>query len=187
MSKMNPVTLARASSEASADPLPISYATSKGGHHRSNSTGGSTPSGPTAINNHQSAFKNCLKSIPVPSALQQGIQCVRVHANGKTATQYLTLSQDKFTLYVTLQPLYGTNNKEQLKHKGGGMASWLFRRSSSADSSSAVNGSGTVEATILPSTTPTARKRNSSIRAIDIGAIHRIQRGHANRRFEMLK
>jgi hypothetical protein len=186
MSKMNPVTLARASSEASADPLPHSF-TNDNGHQRSNSTGGSTPSGSTAVNNHQSAFKHCLKYIPVPSALQQGIQCLRVHANGKTEIQYLTLSQDKFTLYVTTQPLYGTNNNTQLKHKGGGMASWLFRRSSSADSTSTLNGTGTGEANIPPSTTPTARKRNSAIRAIDIGAIHRIQRGHANRRFEMLK
>ncbi|KAG7363402.1 phosphatidylinositol-specific phospholipase C, X domain containing protein [Nitzschia inconspicua] len=183
MSHMNPVSLARASSEASADPLPVSF-TSRG-HHRSNSTGGSTTSTPSVI--RQSAFKNCLKPIPVPSALQQGIQCVRVHANGKTQTQYITLSHDKFTLYVTSQPLYGNNSNTQHKNKGGGMASWLFRRSSSVDSNATVNGSGTGDITSAVTTPTGARKRNAEVRAIDIGAIHRIQRGHANRRFEMLK
>lgn len=177
MSKMNPISLARASSEASADPLPHSF-TSRG-HHRSVSTDGSA-----ASMNHRSAFKNCLKPIPVPTALQHGIQCVRVHANGKTQTQYITLSQDKFTLYVTSQPLYGNHSSTQHKNRSGGMASWLFRRSSSVDSTAALNGSGTGDAVPTPTG---ARKRNSEVRAIDIGAIHRIQRGHANRRFEMLK
>jgi hypothetical protein len=184
---MNPVALARASSEASADPLPHTF--TNRGHHRSNSTGGSSASHTSM--NHQSAFKNCLKPIPVPSALQHGIQCVRVHASGTTQTQYLTLSQDKFTLYVTTQPLYGNNANTHHKNKGGGMASWLFRRSSSADSNTANNGSGTAGDAPSAVTTPTAsyssRNRNTEVRAIDIGAIHRIQRGHANRRFEMLK
>ena len=188
---MNPVSLQRASSAASADPLPLdSYsnhtlvASNKtgGGHHRSNSTGSYLHH-----HHHQSTFKNCLKPIPVPSELQKGIPCVRVYANGKTSQVYLTLSADKFTLYISSQPLH-KNGATESATKRKGMFSLLRRSSSGADSSAALAGSGTSGANGTLATT--LRKSNSGqneTRAIDIGAIHHIQRGHANRRFEMLK
>jgi hypothetical protein len=190
---MNPVSLQRASSAASADPLPLDTFNSNhtlvasnrtgGGHHRSNSTGS------YIHHHHQSSFKNCLKPIPVPSELQKGIPCVRVYANGKTSQVYLTLSADKFTLYISSQPLH-KNGAAENSTKRKGVFSLLRRSSSGADSGAPLSGSGTNGANAGGTLSTSLRKSNSGqneTRAIDIGAVHRIQRGHANRRFEMLK
>lgn len=72
---------------------------------------------------------------------------MRVFANGKTQKSFLTLSPDKFTLYLTTE------------RKTAAVFS-LFGR-----------------------TKPTTVQE----RAIDIGAIDRIQRGHATKRFEMAR
>jgi hypothetical protein len=196
---MNPVALSRASSTASADPHPLPPGSHYHGHgpHGSNSKVGSAP---------QSTFKNCLKSVQVPPPLQQGgIHIVRVFANGKTKKQYMTLSPDKFTLYITSQP-YNPATFGQGKRGSG----WFLRRSVSADNhgpgdsggglyygggaiaeggaegrSKSLTGSSSNSNTSNP--TGPVHKGNNEVRAIDIGAIHRIQRGHANRRFEMLK
>ena len=190
--RMNPISLSRASSAASADPIPLT--TGGHSHHRSNSVG--------TTSSKESAFKNCLKSIPVPKALTEGIQCVRVYANGKTQTQYLTLSQDKFTLYVTTQPLHGDSNASSgKKTRGGGIGvfSSLLRRSPSVGGETNSNNNNNNNEAPTGATSPTGTSPSSAriafnnnlqkqeIRAIDIGAIYRIQRGNANRRFEMLK
>jgi len=47
-----------------------------------------------------SKFKECLSDV-VPKAMLEGISVVKVNANGKTKSSYLTLSTDKFTIYVT--------------------------------------------------------------------------------------
>jgi hypothetical protein len=77
-----------------------------------------------------------------------------VHANGKTRPSFLTLSHDKFTLYVT-------SEKRRGDHSGGG-GGWFRRGSSSARS-------------------------DVTERAIDVGAIDRIQRGQATQQFELAK
>jgi hypothetical protein len=52
---------------------------------------------------HKSSFKNALSSIHVPSKLLEGINVLRVSANGTTRKSFLTLSEDKFTVYITHQ------------------------------------------------------------------------------------
>lgn len=93
----------------------------------------------------KSTFKNALKTIPVPIALTDGVDVMRVYANGKTKKCFLTLSNDNFTLYVT--------SDKYKKSKG------FFRR----------------------------KTEDKDERAIDIGAIDRIQRGHATRKFELAR
>jgi hypothetical protein len=93
----------------------------------------------------RSTFKNALKTIPVPIALTDGVDVMRVYANGKTKKCFLTLSDDNFTLYVT--------SDKYKKSKG------FFRR----------------------------KTENKDERAIDIGAIDRIQRGHATHKFELAR
>lgn len=94
----------------------------------------------------KSTFKNALKSIPVPPELIEGVDVLRVYANGKTKRSFLTLSDDKFTLYVT------TDKYKKSAHKG------FFRR-----------------------------RQDKDERAIDIGAIDRIQRGHATHKFVLAR
>jgi hypothetical protein len=99
-------------------------------------------------------LKNALKDIPIPAALRDGIHVLRVYANGQqTHPCYLTLSDDHFTLYVTVQK----NGYVQTRKS----SSWFGRSKSMGDTDE---------------------------RAIDIGAIHRIQRGHAaTQRFELAR
>jgi hypothetical protein len=77
--------------------------------------------------------------------LTDGVDVMRVYANGKTKKCFLTLSDDNFTLYVT--------SDKYKKSKG------FFRR----------------------------KTENKDERAIDIGAIDRIQRGHATNKFELAR
>jgi hypothetical protein len=76
---------------------------------------------------------------------------MRVYANGKQQKSFLTLSEDKFTLYLTTERK--TNSRSSL-------TSFLFGKSNNT----------------------TFKER-----AIDIGAIDRIQRGQATKRFEMAR
>eukprot|EP00526_Cylindrotheca_closterium_P002340 CAMPEP_0113608790 /NCGR_PEP_ID=MMETSP0017_2-20120614/4118_1 /TAXON_ID=2856 /ORGANISM="Cylindrotheca closterium" /LENGTH=918 /DNA_ID=CAMNT_0000517509 /DNA_START=309 /DNA_END=3065 /DNA_ORIENTATION=- /assembly_acc=CAM_ASM_000147 len=55
-------------------------------------------SNPTKKN--KTLFQHCLKDIAVPRALQEGIQVLRVFANGKTTRMTMKLSDDKFTLFL---------------------------------------------------------------------------------------
>lgn len=95
----------------------------------------------------KSTFKNALQKIRVPQELLEGVHVLRVFANGKTQKSFLTLSPDKFTLYLTTE-----------------------RKTTAIFSIFGRNKPTTVQE-----------------RAIDIGAIDRIQRGHGTKRFEMAK
>jgi hypothetical protein len=98
----------------------------------------------------KSSFKNALKNVPVPLVLTEGVDVLRVYASGKTKKAYITLSEDKFTLYVTSD-----------KYKKASISKGWFGRKQ--------NGGDLVE------------------RAIDIGSIDRIQRGHATNKFALAK
>jgi hypothetical protein len=205
-SGLTPVALARAASTStavSADPPPLSSLSLS----RASSTG--TASHQTSQNNnrvYKSNFKRSLKCVDVPPVLQQGIPVIRVYANGqKPKQQFLTLSKDKFTLYITSTPmLYNNNSKNNNnlddsdnKRKGswfskGGKSSKLLpsvlRRNSS------VGSTGTSSSDSVPgdvdnnnnknnstgTTEGSKRRANKEVRAIDIGSIHRIQRGAHN-------
>jgi hypothetical protein len=97
----------------------------------------------------QSSFKNALKSVPVPPSLVEGVEVFYVNANGVARKSFLTLSEDKFTLYVT-----------STKRGGAGFGS-IFRWGWGSD--------------------------ETEERAIDIGAIDRIQRGQITQKFELAK
>lgn len=136
-------------------------------------------SGPSAVGGtpkaHKSQFKRALKRIEVPPALQQGIPVIRVFANGqKPKQQYLTLSRDKFTLHITSAPIHARHMQEKKHSRGGSWIPSLLKRNSSVDS--VVNAKG-----LLPEAAEGKLKRaNKEVQAIDIGAIHRIQRGAHN-------
>jgi len=49
----------------------------------------------------KSSFRNALVRVPVPRRLLDGVNVLRVNANGRTRPSFLTLSEDKFTLYIT--------------------------------------------------------------------------------------
>ena len=115
----------------------------------------------------QSTFKQCLKDIPIPKALNDGIDVLHVFANGKTVKSNIRLSDDKFTLHVVEDNNTGTGSNSSIQR---------------------YNTDGTVADT--PATTTTAstssgwftKKKQSTIhRKIDIGSIHRIQRGYTQR------
>ncbi|CAJ1945928.1 unnamed protein product [Cylindrotheca closterium] len=55
---------------------------------------------PFSQTNKKTLFQHCLKDIAVPRALQEGIQVLRVFANGKTTQMTMKLSDDKFTLFL---------------------------------------------------------------------------------------
>ena len=67
---------------------------------RSSSTanGGTSSASNTS---QKSSFRNALVRVPVPRRLLDGVNVLRVNANGRTRPSFLTLSQDKFTLYLT--------------------------------------------------------------------------------------
>ena len=49
----------------------------------------------------KASFRNALVRVPVPRRLLDGVNVLRVNANGRTRPSFLTLSEDKFTLYLT--------------------------------------------------------------------------------------
>ena len=213
---LNQAVLARASSSASADPPPLSKLTLS---QRAKTTGSHTTNTATITNRslhthlpprvYKSNFKRALKRVEVPPVLIQGIPVIRVYANGKTPKQqYLTLSRDKFTLYITSSPIVNTakiddnNGKQQQQRrgswfstkKGSNLIPSVLKRNSSVDSvgsskSTSIMGngsgsSGSGSSSYLAATLAerSRRRANTEVRAIDIGAIQRIQRGahHAN-------
>lgn len=125
----------------------------------------STDSSNDKEDNSRFSFRNALGDVPVPPALLEGVQVLRVLVDGSMRKSFLTLSDDKFTLYVT-------SSKVKLKSKGGstGIGSGLLRRqrgggagSNSQDSEEFVE------------------------RSIDVSAIDRIQRGQVTHKFELAK
>lgn len=104
----------------------------------------------------KSTFKDALISVHVPSKLLEGVHVLLVSANGIARKSFLTLSKDKFTLYITTQ-------KRGLQPPVKGSIFNLRRGKSTGDSEETIE------------------------RAIDIGAIDRIQRGQVTHNFELAK
>jgi len=114
----------------------------------------------------QSTFRSSLRNLTVPIDLLKGVECLRVFANGQTQQSYLTLSPDRFTLYLTTE--------RKRPRKSSSFVQFLFKQSSNGDSSGGGTSGGT---------TTTTSGTQYMERAIDIGAIARIQRGHGSKRF----
>ena len=181
---MKPLTLGRSASAGTSESAPMSPS-------RAFLARGKTVGAPSVAthqvqgtNNktHKSKFKRALKRVEVPPALQQGIPVIRVFANGQPKQQYLTLSRDKFTLHITSSPIYA-RHMQQENQKNSRSGSWfstaILKRTSSADSSFSTSKSSSKGNT--PEAAEGSKKRaNKEVRTIDIGAIHRIQRGAHN-------
>jgi len=123
-----------------------------------------------ATKTYKSRFKRALKKVDVPAVLEQGISVIRVYANGeKPKKQYLTLSRDKFTIHITSKPIVNSKKGSSDEEKP---LSWkrLFRKCTSQDNGESEDSSAEWS----------RKKANKEVRTIDIGAIHRIQRGAHN-------
>jgi hypothetical protein len=105
-------------------------------------------------------------NLKVPSELLQGVECLRVFADGQTQKSYLTLSPDKFTLYLTTE--------RKRPRKATSLVSFLLKSRKQQDQQQ----QQTYEEAARVPTRPQYTER-----AIDIGAIARIQRGHGTKRF----
>jgi hypothetical protein len=190
---MKPAVLGRSSSVGTTEPLPPSSRASlmRGRSAGNANSSSSTAAATQAVHNnqgttnraHKSKFKRALKRVEVPAALQQGIQVTRVFANGqKPKQQFLTLSRDKFTLHITSAPIHARHLQEKAHTRSG---SWfssmpsIIKRNSSVDSISC-RGSVSGIGRSLEAAEGSRNRANKEVRAIDIGAIHRIQRGAHN-------
>ena len=119
--------------------------------------------------------------IPVPQTLVEGIPVLRVYATGVTRRATLSLSSDKFTLFV---------KQERPIKKKSFLLSSPFTKQKGISSSSSLSSS-------LPSSSDTNNKKSNNKnddidqtgqRGIDIGAISKIQRGHTrHRRIELAR
>mmetsp|Transcript_7664 Transcript_7664/g.9766 ORF Transcript_7664/g.9766 Transcript_7664/m.9766 type:complete len:874 (+) Transcript_7664:346-2967(+) len=109
-----------------------------------------------------SKFKECLSDV-VPKAMLEGISVVKVNANGKTKSSYLTLSADKFTIYIT-------SNKFKAGKVGKNIMSSIRRPL-------------LLKVTSIGSNDDESEYEGS----IDIGSIERIQRGQNTLRFELAR
>jgi len=49
----------------------------------------------------RSTFKSSLANVPVPTKLLEGVNVVKVGTSGKTKKSFLTVSADRFTVYIT--------------------------------------------------------------------------------------
>jgi hypothetical protein len=125
----------------------------------------------------QSGFKNALSHVVVPAALEEGVSVMRVKVNGSMRQSYLTLSADRFTLYITSTKVVAGSWSGKSKSSG---SIFSFRSNSSSASTSA-RSSG--------STTNQSADSASEVQehSIDIGAIDRIQRGQTTHKFELAK
>lgn len=74
----------------------------------------------------RSSFKHALSSIQVPVKLSEGVHVLRVSESGIVRKAFLTLSQDKFTLYITTE-------KRGLMPPGKGSIFSLRRTKSNGD------------------------------------------------------
>jgi hypothetical protein len=109
-----------------------------------------------------SQFKSCLNSVPVPNELMDGIQVLKILQNGKAKLYYLTLSSDRFVIYIT---------PNKLKH--------------GKDNSS--TGKGSISKPLMKRVTSIGSNQDDDAeneRSVDIGAIDRIQRDQHTFRFE---
>lgn len=120
---------------------------------------------------YTSAFKHGLEHVRIPPALLEGVEVRHVQVNGSMREAFLTLSSDRFTLYVT-----------------------TTKRGVSSNSSSSLGGlfglrrkPPVVTASSASVSTASANPSELEERSIDIGAIDRIQRGQVTHKFELAK
>ena len=173
---MDRAVLGRSTSAGHPESLPSSSRASLVRRSSDNNPSTVHPQG-TPNKAQRSKFKRALKHVEVPAALQQGIPVMRVFANGQKPTQqYLTLSRDKFTLHITSTPIHGRLLQEKKHSRSGSWLPSILKRNSSVDSVATVSG----KAVTLQAAEGSRKRANKEIRAIDIGAIHRIQRGAHN-------
>jgi hypothetical protein len=125
----------------------------------------------------QSGFKNALSHVVVPSALEEGVSVMRVKVNGSMRQSYLTLSADRFTLYITSTKVGSSASSSGKSSKSSGGSIFSFRSNSSTNASSTAGGGGSTA-------NPDIEVQEHSI---DIGAIDRIQRGQTTHKFELAK
>jgi hypothetical protein len=114
-------------------------------------------------------------NVKVPADLLQGVECLRVFANGQTQKSYLMLSKDKFTLYVTAErkrPRQQMSLTQRFFGIEPSTYSSMAGSSTTSPLSSNTTGSGS-----------TANAAHYTEGPIDIGAIARIQRGHGTKQF----
>lgn len=119
-----------------------------------------TANGTARSHKHQqpkSSFRNALVRVPVPRRLLDGVDVLRVTANGRTRPSFLTLSEDKFTLYITTTKRGGSG----AGGRKGGLSILGLRRSKS--------------------------EGDTYEKSWDIGAIDSVQRGQTTTKFELAK
>lgn len=129
----------------------------------------------------QSSLKQALSQVPVCRDLVQGVECLRVFANGHVQRSYLTLSPDRFTLYLTTERKSTTGKDSRKTTSGGGLFTNLFGGSSNHHHHNSSSSSSTSNSPNNNTTTTTTTQYTE--RAMDIGAIAKLQRGHATKQF----
>lgn len=107
----------------------------------------------------RSTFKTALADVPVPQKLLDGVNVTKVNTYGKKKKAFLTLSDDKFTLYVT---------SSKVKNGTSSVFRPLLMKVKSIGSESGDD-------------------VDNSERAVDIGSIDRIQRGQNTLKFELAR
>lgn len=128
------------------------------------------------MDDQSSTFKNALSHVVVPSVLEEGVSVLRVKVNGSMRQTFLTLSQDRFTLYITSSKVSGGSG-------GGGSGKSFFSFGRSGSSSHSRSNSSSASSTAAMSEMGESVQEHS----IDIGAIDRIQRGQVTHKFELAK
>mmetsp|Transcript_10055 Transcript_10055/g.22037 ORF Transcript_10055/g.22037 Transcript_10055/m.22037 type:complete len:1175 (+) Transcript_10055:169-3693(+) len=110
-------------------------------------------------------FLNAMALVQVPAWLlsNEGVQVIRVAANGKTEAEQLRVSRDKFTV-VLCSPSNNSNGGSRRLFSGS-----LFGRSNSNSSTNSQNSNSSV------------------VVVVDIGEMDRIQRGQSTQQFEKAK
>ena len=114
-----------------------------------------------------SEFKQALAHVRLPAAILEGVEVRRVQMNGSMRESFLTLSSDRFTLYVT------SSKRGSIPNAGGGLFGGMMMRKKKNP--------------VAPHHNAPATNDNSEELSIDIGAIDRIQRGQATHKFELAK
>jgi hypothetical protein len=122
-----------------------------------------------------STFKKGLRNVRIPSILFDGVEVLRVKDNGSLHKAYLTLSSDRFTLYITTVKRGSSNIAE---HGAALSAFFGLRRKAQTNTISSSN------ASIVSSSTSQNELEEGSI---DVSSIDRIQRGQVTHLFELAK
>ena len=124
-----------------------------------------------------SEFKQALAHVRLPAAILEGVEVRRVQMNGSMRESFLTLSSDRFTLYVT------SSKRGSIPNAGGGLfGGMMMMRKKKNPVAPHHHHHHHHHHNAAPATND-----NSEELSIDIGAIDRIQRGQATHKFELAK